>query len=407
MVKGWLTAESFFSPAHRDIYAAMLTLDGKGEEIDEVTVIHQLRFMGKLDACGGSPYIAEMLDLTPIGVNIKEYAGIVAEQETRRGELVAASGFVNEGGGIEKAYNLRKSLETLSSRHANREATTLKEAMAQGFTVIENRADRFASLILTHTILDDHLSGLAPGYVTIVGARTSHGKSAFVAQVALENARRDVPTLFVTLEMPHHELGLRMVAYEGKINNTKLLKGHAKDITDAEWDRASAASAKIGEFPLYFAGRGRTMSLDAIGNIIRSYVYEEGVQLVVIDHLRKIAVSREEARDLYDKQTLRIETLSDMAKEADIPFLVACQINRQGADKPQMKDLEGSGIIEQEADVVLILHLPEEEEGQIQVLGDKVRNGRRFEKTLTWDGPHLRIGPYQYLPNSGQGELEV
>ena len=407
IVKGWLTPESFFSPAHRDIYAAMLTLDTKNEIIDEVTVIHQLRFQGKLDACGGMPYIAEMVDLTPPGMNIKEYAGIVAETETRRGELVAASGFVQEGGGAEKAYDLRQSLETLSARHANREATTLKEAVAQGFDVIERRADRFASLILTHTCLDEHLSGLAPGYVTIVGARTSHGKSAFVAQVALENARRGVPTLFVTLEMPHHELGLRMVAYEGKINNTQLLKGHAKDITDAEWDRASAASATIGEFPLYFAGRGRAMTLDAIGNMIRSYIYEEGVQLVVIDHLRKIAVSKSEARDLYDKQTLRIETLSEMAKEVDIPFLVAAQINRQGAETPQMKDLEGSGIIEQEADVVLILHLPEDEEGQIKVVGDKVRNGRRFEKNLQWNGPHLKIGPYPYLPNQnpGQGEL--
>lgn len=406
LVKGWLSPASFFSPAHREIFAAMLTLDTKGEEIDEVTVIHQLRFMGKLDACGGSPYIAEMVDLTPISMNIKEYAAIVVETETRRGELVAASEFVQEGGGGEKAQELRKNLEGLASRHANREAVTLKTAMERGFRVIAARADRFASPILTHTCLDLNLNGLSPGYVTIVGARTSHGKSAFVAQVALENARRGVPTLFITLEMPPHELGLRMVAYEGKINNMKLLKGHQDEISDEEWDRAAVASGRLSEFPLYFAGEGKAMTLDAIGNMIRSYIYEEGVQLVVVDHLRKIAVSREEARDLYDKQTLRIETLSEMAKEADIPFLVAAQINRQGADKPQMKDLEGSGIIEQEADVVLIFHLPEDEEGQIQVVADKVRNGRKFEKTLQWDGPHLKIGPHPYMPH-GQAQEDM
>ena len=84
VVKGWLTPESFFSPAHRDIFAAILVLDQKEEDIDEVTIINQLQFVGKLDPSGGAVYIAELVDLTPPGLNLKSYAGIEDQRDTQQ-----------------------------------------------------------------------------------------------------------------------------------------------------------------------------------------------------------------------------------------------------------------------------------------------------------------------------------
>lgn len=398
VVSGWVQPHMFFSPGHREIFTAMLELweDRDGEHanpIDETSLGHRLESKGKLEFVGGLIYIAELVDLTPVGSNIAIYADIVVDTHSRRQEINAAKEFLDAGGGEKKAGALRFHLGEIAVAGASRKATTLREMMLAARARLEERSSREACLIQTYTDLDPLINGLTPGYVTVVAARTSNGKSAFTSQIAVENARHGIPVLMVTLEMSEVELAMRMISFVSGVNGTKLLKGSADDLTAREWDLIAWGQEKLAEAPLFFIGNGRALNLDQIGNACRKFVFREGVKLVVIDHLRKIAVPDAGFRGIYEQQTRRIEYISDLAKELDIPFLVAAQINRESSDKPSIKDIEGSGIIEQEADVVFLLHLPEEHEDRIDVHAGKVRNGRRFSRTLTWQGPHYRIGP--------------
>lgn len=409
-LRGLLEPGHFFSPAHRDIFAAMLELETAEQPVDEITLCQSLRRADKLEQAGGMIYIAELVDLTPVASNVELYAKIVLEEYARReaivqaGELAAKVRESGEGYGetLQQAGDL---FRRLAEEIITGKTLSLKEGMNSAFRRLEEGPERSQNPIRTHTALDQWLNSLTPGYLTIVGARTSNFKTACVTQIAVDNALSGHPVLFITLEMTTEDLSLRILSLVAEVESNKLLRGDKNNLDQFEWDALLAAEGKLKKCPLVFEGNGRGMSTGQIGHAVRKAVVDYGIKLVVLDHLKKIISKGFDGRE---KQSNRVMALSDLAKETGLPFLVAAQVNREGDEQPRMSQLEWSGDIEQEADAVILLQ--KVDEYRLNVYLAKVRNGPTFGKpiVLTLKPSTFRIGPgiYTNVEDKGQGSVQ-
>jgi replicative DNA helicase len=205
---------------------------------------------------------------------------------------------------------------------------------------------------------DFKLGGFRAGQLIIVAARPGMGKSVFASQVAVNNSARNIPVLFLSLEMSGIEISSRIVSGHMGISSTALQR---RSLTDEDWDVLERAPEHM-DIPLYIHDKA-DMDILSIRALIRKYVRSYGVKFVVVDYIGLI----NEPKDGNENREQQVARMSRFfkteAKEQDIPIMVLAQLNREmekrASKKPQLSDLRESGSIEQDADTVIFLHRPE------------------------------------------------
>ncbi|MGW7350905.1 replicative DNA helicase [Streptomyces sp. NPDC054784] len=235
--------------------------------------------------------------------------------------------------------------------------------------------------------LDDCTGGgFRPGRMIVVGARPGVGKTLFGVGVARAAAiRGGLPTLFHTLEMGREEISDLIVAAESTVPHHNITTGMAGP-GDAQ--KMAAARERIASAPLLI-DEATALSIPALRNSIRTLVRTMGVRLVVVDYLQLMQAPKAESRQVAVAAMSR--QLKLIAKEFGIVLIVLAQLNRastQRTDKtPQAADLRESGAIEQDADMVILLHRPDmyepesERAGEVDLIVDKHRGGHRARIT--------------------------
>lgn len=361
-----LDGEHFFLPAHREIFVAMQDLFDRASPIDEITLVHQLRTTGRLDSVGGPVYIAELRDAIPAASNVLSYAHLVREMAELRALISTTLDIANrarqqQGDTYEQIEDARRLLDVLSQNAAANAATERNSAEVWGMVerryVDDDRTVKPIIPILTHTSVDRYIGHLPDGFVTVVAARTSMGKSIFAAQTAMRNAWVGIPSCVFSLEMWPETMMARMACAVAGINSMKLLRGRARNFTDDEWGRFSEASGHLRNLPIYWPRVIRNTPMDRIEAEAAFYVRERGVRLIVVDHMRLVNAG---GRGPYERATESSGALATLAMRLEVPILAVVQINREGAkaDVPSIHHAEGSGAIEQDAETIMILHGP-------------------------------------------------
>ena len=378
-----LIPEYFHSPGNQRIYEAMLTLAREGNPIDEITLKAKLGTNGTSQV-GGLPYIAELVDKTPVASNVAVYADVVLRKWRERQvvhEALKLARTIEEKGELNgQLEDFRKAVEPAITSGLPARGVGAREAMAGFCEWLESEEPVAAAK--TFTKLDDFLYGLAPRKPTVIAARPGGGKTTLVGQCVVRNAAAGVPTLFFSLEMDLMEIIGRVVSAHTKIDGQKILHRQRQDFYDGDWDKISATTGTLAGLPFYVVAPPRPLNMDQIEAVTRNHIEKHGVQLVVIDHLRKIATG---AGSIYEQQTKRICDVAAMAKALDVAVLVAAQINRAGEDKPGLSHLEGSGAIEQESQAVVILHDENPNSNEARYIEGRIvknRNGRSGVVTL-------------------------
>lgn len=375
--------EFFFSPGNRRIFAEMLKMAARGEPIDEITLTSRL---GKTatEQVGGLMYIAEMVDLTPVASNVAVYADIVLRKWRARQAIEEAQRFITsikaKGDLNGQVEEFRRFLEPIVAAGLPARGVDSKTALIEFAEWMEREEP--AAKAKTYTKLDEYLYGIAPRKPTVIAARPGGGKTTLVAQCVIRNAQAGVPALFFSLEMDMIEIIGRAVSARTAIDGQKILHRQTKDLYDADWDRIAETSHHLSGLPFWVVAPPRPLTTDQIESITRWHIEQHGVELVVIDHMRKIATGK---GSIYEQQTNRICDLANMAKALNVAVLVACQINREGDDEPLLKHLEGSGAIEQESQAVVMLHDKQPNsnfERKIEGRIAKNRNGRTGKEEL-------------------------
>ena len=238
--------------------------------------------------------------------------------------------------------------------------------------------------------------GWAPGQLVVVGARPAMGKTTlaqdFIRAAAIANK---IPTLMESLEMGKAELSDRILSAEARIPHHHLKQGKA---TDEDMARATRRAPDIVAAPLH-VNDSPILSMPMLRGQVRHLVRTIGLRLVVVDYLQLMQVAKAENRQQAIADLSR--ALKLLAKEFGVTVIILCQLNRgpeqRTEKKPMVSDLRESGAIEQDADIVILLHREDAYEkespraGEADLIVGKHRGGPTATITCAFQGHYARF----------------
>lgn len=383
----------FFRKAHREIYAAILTvLEEHRAAVDLVTLREELARRGVLDEVGGVSYVAGLTDGIPRSANAGHYARIVHELAVRR-EVIRIGGQM-----VEDAHNGELTATEVVGRADKAIVDLARERVAD--RLIDLRADlgslyedferrmalqgRITGVTSGIETLDQLTSGWQPGDLIVIGARPSMGKTAFVLNVVTAAARQGARALIFSLEMRTRQLQYRMVSQLSQVPLSRILGGY---LTDEELGRIAEAFTALGTMRIHVDDRsGQTVhDIRATARQVRS---DGGLDLVVIDYVQLITGSLDKRnatrREELDDISRRTKLLAD---ELGVPVLLLSQLKRgDGSRRPRLEDLRETGALEQDADLVCFLHRRHHRvSGKTLIMLEKQRNGPTGTVQVTFD----------------------
>lgn len=359
-----LRASDFYKPAHETIYEAILSLYGHGSPADAITVADELKKRGELTRVGGAAYLHTLIASVPTAANAQYYAEIVKEHAIMRrlieaGTKIAQLGYANETEVDALVDQAQAEIYAVTDGNAKEDYVSFSEALEATMREIDansNRPDGVYGVPTDFIELDELTGGLHGGQMIVIAARPGVGKSTLALDIARSAAiHHHMATVFFSLEMSRTELAMRILSAEGKISMGRLKKG---DLDTEGWTNLATLQGRIDSAPL-FIDDSPNMTLMEIRAKCRRLKQRNDLKLVVLDYLQLMSSGKKvESRQQEVSEFSR--SLKLLAKELDVPVIALSQLNRgseQRTDKrPMVSDLRESGSIEQDADMVILLH---------------------------------------------------
>lgn len=400
-VAGRISHEDFYGHANGLIFQALVALKfHEGKQASPAIVATWLKDRGLVDDVG-YPYLGEVFSSAPCSAKAEHYAEIVRSYAVRRSLILAGQEIASAAaapGPAEDAMEVaEKAVFAVSQRgHANR-TVKLAEAVDSAMVRIDQRQNRegFCGGVKTGwQSLDWLLVGLEDGALAIIAARPSVGKTAFAIALAYQVAEKEGPIFFASLEQSREELAERLLAAKSGVNSYQLKSGK---LSEEDGGKLVDARQWLAGLP-WFLDDSPGQSMLQIAASARRARIREKIKLVVIDYLQLIEPEDKRA-PRQEQVSLISRRLKFLARELKIPVVCLAQVNREAekrADgRPKLSDLRESGAIEQDADVVLLLHQEpgkeEEPTSNLEVIVAKNRNGMRGTAALSFQKATMRI----------------
>ena len=393
----------FYRPAHELIYDAVLDLYGRGEPADAITVADELNKRGDLTRVGGQAYLHQLIQSVPTAANAGYYAEIVHERAVLRrlveaGTRIVQMGYGQGEGDVDEIVNRAQAeVYSVAEKRGGEDYHQLGELLNATMEEIEaaaGRTDEMTGVPTGFLELDNLTNGLHPGQMIVVAARPAVGKSTLGIDIARAAAiKHQMATAVFSLEMSRTEITMRILSAEATIQLQDLRKGLKGQ---EQWNKLARVMGKISDAPL-FIDDSPNMSLMEIRSKCRRLKQQHNLRMVIIDYLQLMSSGKKvESRQQEVAEFSR--ALKLLAKELEVPVIAISQLNRgpeQRTDKrPQMSDLRESGSIEQDADMVILLHRDRsdpERDGEADVIVAKHRNGPTADIVLAFQGHYSRF----------------
>lgn len=378
----------FENRAHGQAFALMIDLHTSGEPIDDTAVlIDRFRLAGLLDFLGGVTGIAKLSYACPNARHAAAYARSIKEASTRRRLQAMAAELAERA--IDPTIAPSDVVDwceaELTRQRAGRDSGAVSLAAAtrdaiDGIIAVQNR-ERVAGLPTGLWRVDECLGGLYPGELVILAARPSIGKSALASQISIYNAELERPVLFVSLEMTGRDIAMRKLASRLGYEVRQLRAGR---VDAADIAKANAYAAEIDSTPM-FIWSSRSASMAKIRAAARVQQATTGLSMLVVDYLGLI-VAADRRKPRWEQITEASGDLKSLALELEIPVLCLCQLNREAErGAPGLHHLRDAGAIEQDADVVMLLHRETRDATSATIDIAKNRNGGTGVITLGFD----------------------
>ena len=368
-----------------------------------------------VEAVGGLDYLVQLAEGVPSAANAVHWARVVREKATTR-ELIAAAGEILEEAHSSRqpAQNMLESAEQKIFRIAQKRESgtisTASELVNETMRLIEESEGKgFMGVRTGFSELDEMTNGLQRGEMIILAARPSMGKTALALNLLEQVAQHGTPAVMFSLEMGKQQLIQRMLCALGQIDSQKMRR-HMLGSDD--YRRLMAACGEISKLPM-FIDDTPGLSLLAMRSKARRLKERYGIGFIAIDYLQLMSSgTRVESRQLEVSEISR--GIKAMARELDVPVLCLSQLNRAAEQReghrPRMSDLRESGSIEQDADVVAMLHREDyyhrgdpnwadenpDKVGTAELILAKQRNGPTGTVNLMWDGSTTRFKSQSY-----------
>jgi replicative DNA helicase len=360
-----LKAGAFYRIEHQMIFDALIALYEKNKEgvLDGVLLRDELQKRGQLEEVGGAEYLAKILDSVPSSANVMYYAGIVKDKQLLRELITAASGILTNayeeaGEAREKLDQAEQKIFEVATKRIRGSATSMKELITQVYELIEKRDGKIITGLATgYHELDDLTCGLQNGEMIILAGRPSMGKTSLALNIAeYLGVREKVPVAIFSLEMGRQQLAERFLCSNSEIDSQKVRKGM---LSEEHHERLKEACGELYEVPIYIDDTSllTPLELRAKSRRLKS-LYD--IRCIIVDYMQLMSGGAGRFESRQQEISIISRYLKALAGELNIPVLVLSQLNRapEGREdhRPRMSDLRESGSIEQDADVVLLLH---------------------------------------------------
>lgn len=401
-----LKPEDFYREDNRIIFEAILSLYGRSEPIDIITLKSELSSMGKFEAVGGLEYIAELPDKVPTTANVEQYIKIVEEKSVLRNLIKTANEIITLGYDQTQEVDsiidgAEKKIFEVMQKKNQKGYTPIKDILVETFTELEqlyNQKQRITGIPTGFSDLDFRTSGLHNSDLILVAARPAMGKSAFALNIATNAAvRAKVPVAIFSLEMSKEQMTSRILCSEAMVDSNKVRTGK---IDDEEWGKLAAASGELSEANIYIDDTPG-ISIMEIRAKCRKMKIEKNIGLVVIDYLQLVQGSGKRGSSREQEIAEISRSLKILAKEINVPVIALSQLSRapeQRPDhRPMLSDLRESGSIEQDADIVMFLYRDDyynedsEKKNIAEVILAKHRAGSTGTVELLWLGNYTKF----------------
>ncbi len=400
-----LRGTDFYIPKHELIFEAILSLYSHGEPTDVITVTDELIKTGELQRAGGADYLHSLTSIVPTAANAAYYASIVAERALLRrlvdaGTRIVQMGYSGQGDAVDLVNNAQAEIYGVAGHETADDyvpLTTAVDAAVEEIEAARGRDGQMTGVPTGFQQLDQLTNGLHAGQLVIIAARPALGKSTVALDFARSAAiKHDLPTIFFSLEMGRSEIAMRLMSAEASVPLQNMRKG---TLDSRDWTTIAATRGRINDAPLYIDD-SPNMTLVEIRAKCRRLKQRNGLKMVVIDYLQLMTSGkRVESRQQEVSEFSR--ALKLLAKELQVPVVALSQLNRgpeQRADKkPALSDLRESGSLEQDADMVILLHRESAYEkenpraGEADFIVAKHRNGPTDTVTVAFQGHFSRF----------------
>lgn len=395
-VAPFLQAEDFFIVRNAWVWEAITRLHERGEQIDYLTVVEELRQQNRLEEIGGAAYLTYLINHTPSSIYTETYGRIVERAALRRRMLNAASTIARLAQQEDRDINdvidqSEAALFAVTERRLRQELVPIGDALTEYYDRIERLVRQQTESLgvpMGFTDLDRLLGGLQKSDLIIIAGRPGMGKTSWLLTVAHNAARAGSRVAIFSMEMSNEQIVQRLVATETGISMHKLRLGQLKD---PEWKVFVEAVGRLSKLNIYLDDTPALTPLQIRAKCRRLYS-EHGVDLIVLDYLQLMSAGTGYSDNRVQEISFISRSLKQLAREMNVPVLAAAQLSRaveQRQDKrPQLSDLRESGSIEQDADVVMFIYRDEvynentDRPNQADIIVAKHRNGPTGNVTL-------------------------
>lgn len=373
----WVRQADFENVGYGALYASIGEMTREGIDLSKDRVLaNEIIRRGLADKVGGMREMTRLIaDAVP--GHVRYYAEQVAKHSQRRRVVNAvielqAAAMVPEFEPSEIA-NLAQRLLNGAVDERGSDIELIGDVMEGYVNKLEESRERkhlpCVQTGLAH--LDATLGGGIPhGSYAVLAARPSIGKSALAMEIAKRVAEQVGPSLFISLEMTGDQISQRMLTQDTSINQASIMTA---SYTDEQLLEMMRAVAKAKEIPLsIWQASGATIA--RIESKIRSEITRRKTKLVVIDYLGLI---KGDARQpTYERVSGISGEIARISKQLNIAILVLCQLSRASeGEQPKLHHLRDSGAIEQDADIVMLLHRDARDSTEASLFLEKVRQG--------------------------------
>jgi len=403
----FLKPEDFYLPKHQQIFQALLAAYNTRTATDPIVVGEELSRQGKLEEVGGHEQLMDLMEGVITAAGVVYHAEIVREKAIARRLLdtcldVARRAYDNESEAKELLDEAERKIFEISGMDKSGDAVSIADVLQATFEKIDRlreREGRLTGLATDYYDFDDMTGGLQPGELVIIAARPSMGKTTFALNLTERVSNYGKGIAFFSLEMSNQQVIQNMLCCRSQIDGSAMRKGR---ITDQQYKRLQEEAAKLYETPIYIDDTPG-ISITQIRAKARRLKQKHGIDMIVVDYLQLMTGGgRFESRQQEISAISR--GLKSIARELSVPVLALSQLNRDVENRddhrPRMSDLRESGAIEQDADVILLLHRDdyfnptEENRGLAQIIIAKQRNGPTGEVALRFFREYMRFENY-------------
>lgn len=424
----YLKPEHFYAPLHRRLVEAILAARARDQLATPLTLKTQFESDPDFREVGGFAYLVRLVEDVPNARNIEHFAKAIFDLATRRDLITVGEGLLNDAYDAALDYTPQDLIEAAekelyrlaepSKRGGGFKSfkTAVYKALEQAEVAQKSRG-KIPGVATGLFKLDDMLGGFQRSDLLILAGRPGMGKTALATNIAVNAARAKLrePTeggtvAFFSLEMSAEQLATRIMSEVAQIPLWQIRRGR---VEPRDFPNLIDAVAVLENMPLYIddspglsisqvAARARRMKRD-----------KSGLDLIVIDYLQLLEGSGAKRNENRVQEVTEItKGLKNLAKELDIPVLALAQLSR-GVDarddkRPVLSDLRESGSIEQDADVVFLVHRPdfydkEDRPGEADIIMAKHRNGPTETFHLAFLGATSKFKdmPQDYNANQG------